>query len=896
MTVENTNPIQHFTANGETTVFAISFAVEGKDNIKVTVNGSVVSVNDYIYDALTKAVVFNAAPEDGVEVIVERVTSLDRSINYQTYDNSFRPETLNYDLDRIWHVLQEDKITDAEILGRIKDEIEWRRTHNTEWDLLAQAREKGLFNALKSYMDAIGAMSVPNLFDGITDNVVITEEGVSQRVTNRGLKQAQAELLDALNALSGKVDTNLVTAKDYTDTEKTRAMTEESRLTSALNAETSRAVAAENSIRTLAQSISGGYLTSKDTLAELLTVTGTVGQVAKVMNDGANSGDYRHNGTTWVKGYSPEDAIKTWANANPNFNAQVLLDGTDFNTLTSEGVFFTASQPSAKTMLNLPLEYQLTGALINTIMNKAVQNGIPRYAHQVFRTGLGTAIERYCVNYVWRSWKPILDSDNVYEKIIQAVSNDSIVGIISDQNTKQRDAKKGMVEYTGSGTIIPILTDKEYKVLLGVNKNTGEVVGNFTSSSGSSTTNIEQSKTKALSESLRVKESGIKHFVFYGQSLSVGATATTILSSTQPYQNITFDTGPKMNGSTATATKPLVEDAVSPAPDGGSNRGETPCSGAANTATMLAYRDNGIDPSNNIIFSSTAGRGGTTIAALSKGSSWYSSIFINHVNRAKELVGASYSLPVMAWVQGEQDAANNLDYASYKTALNKLQVDVETDVKAITGQASPIHLLTYQMSYRAISNPQIAQAQYDVANENAKVHLVTPTYIFPHHAGDKVHLTSIGYKWMGAYYGRAYKELVHDNIEPRSLKVLSATVKGAVIKVKFDVPQLPLRIDTTTLAPTTNFGFKVTANGQEVAIKQVRTNNEYAELELYSTPTGELKVRYGLDYLGTGLTILNGGSGNICDSTTETITINGEDKPMFYIAPHFELKVQKLEI
>lgn len=149
---------------------------------------------------------------------------------------------------------------------------------------------------------------------------------------------------------------------------------------------------------------------------------------------------------------------------------------------------------------------------------------------------------------------------------------------------------------------------------------------------------------------------------------------------------------------------------------------------------------------------------------------------------------------------------------------------------------------------------------------------------------------------MGAYYGRAYKELVHDNIEPRSLKVLSATVKGAVIKVKFDVPQLPLRIDTTTLAPTTNFGFKVTANGQEVAIKQVRTNNEYAELELYSTPTGELKVRYGLDYLGTGLTILNGGSGNICDSTTETITINGEDKPMFYIAPHFELKVQKLEI
>lgn len=305
MTVENTNPIQHFTANGETTIFAISFAVEGKDNIKVTVNGSVVSVNDYSYDTLTKAVVFNAAPEDGAEVVVERVTSLDRSINYQTYNNSFRPETLNYDLDRIWHVLQEDKITDAEILGRIKNEIEWRRTHNTEWDLLAQTREQGLFNALKSYMDTIGAMSVPNLFDGITDNVVITEEGVSQRVTNRDLKQQQANLGQALNDLNSIVGGNYEAVRDYIDLEKDRATSQELLLNEAIINETARAIGAENSIRSLAESISGGYITAKATLNELQLVTGTVGQVAKVMDDGLYSGDYYYNGTSWIKGYSP---------------------------------------------------------------------------------------------------------------------------------------------------------------------------------------------------------------------------------------------------------------------------------------------------------------------------------------------------------------------------------------------------------------------------------------------------------------------------------------------------------------------------------------------------------------------------------------------------------------
>lgn len=315
MTVENTNPIQHFTANGETTVFAISFAVEGKDNIKVTVNGSVVSVNDYSYDALTKAVVFNTAPVEGAEVVVERVTSLDRSINYQTYDNSFRPETLNYDLDRIWHVLQEDKITDAEILARIKDEIEWRRTHNTEWDLLAQTREQGLFNALKSYMDAIGAMSVPNLFDGITDNVVITEEGASQRITNRSVNQRINELKDILNNLDGTVDTNLIESKDYTDTERQRAIAMELQIQSNLDSEQTRAVAAEAVLQDQINALGVGNLAYK-TYNAMVADKASIPAKSKVTvtNDGdlTKIGDYQFDGTSFTKSiYDPVTQVKT---------------------------------------------------------------------------------------------------------------------------------------------------------------------------------------------------------------------------------------------------------------------------------------------------------------------------------------------------------------------------------------------------------------------------------------------------------------------------------------------------------------------------------------------------------------------------------------------------------
>lgn len=146
MTVENTKPIQHFIANGTTKAFAINFAVEGKDNIKVTVNDTVVSVDDYSYDALINSVVFNTAPVNSVEITIERVTSLERSITYQTYDNSFRPEILNYDLDRIWHVLQEMGALNDIFNNNVKDLNEYVDSLNdeTKAQFLAEIQKQGV--------------------------------------------------------------------------------------------------------------------------------------------------------------------------------------------------------------------------------------------------------------------------------------------------------------------------------------------------------------------------------------------------------------------------------------------------------------------------------------------------------------------------------------------------------------------------------------------------------------------------------------------------------------------------------------------------------------------------------------------------------------------------------
>lgn len=336
MTVENTNPIQHFTANGETTTFAINFSVEGKSNLKVTANSLTISVNEYSYDVLTNSVVFNVAPVLDTEIAIERITTLERSINYQTYDNSFRPETLNYDLDRIWHVLQEDHITDAEILARIKDEIEWRKSHDTEFDLLAQAREGNLFNALKSYMDTIGAMSVPNLFDGITDNVVITEDGVSQRITNRGVKQSIADLEQALNDA-------VEASASSVDAERVRAISVEASLTTQITDETSRAIGIEQSLQTQVNSLGVGnkaYKTYADMTADTLNIPAKSKVTVTNDADTTQNGDYQFDGTTFTKSiYDPLVQAKAYADANKVFKPSIISTSIDFNTLKTYGLY-----------------------------------------------------------------------------------------------------------------------------------------------------------------------------------------------------------------------------------------------------------------------------------------------------------------------------------------------------------------------------------------------------------------------------------------------------------------------------------------------------------------------------------------------------------------------------
>lgn len=146
MTVENQFPYQSFTANGSQTNFALGFYVDDKNHFEVKKNDQAVSKNDYSYNPGSNSIVFNTTPKSGDVIEVKRDTATERATTYATYNNTFRPETLNKDIDRVWLKLQELGVVD----WILDNKIDSLRAYTDYQD----QQLKTDINNLKSYSDA----------------------------------------------------------------------------------------------------------------------------------------------------------------------------------------------------------------------------------------------------------------------------------------------------------------------------------------------------------------------------------------------------------------------------------------------------------------------------------------------------------------------------------------------------------------------------------------------------------------------------------------------------------------------------------------------------------------------------------------------------------------------
>lgn len=209
MAVPEQTPYIEHTGNGVTTSFSLGFQCESKDHLIVLVDEIEPPIATW---SLTGGnVVFTTAPAAGKKITLQRNTPFNRNAEYQSFNNSFRPQTINIDFDRIWwklqelgvadwlmklyvdrlHQQQEQKINDLK--GYVDDRDDELRAY-----LLEEIRKQGVaLDQLDEYynylMQRLAQIAVDKGWDA---SFVVDASGKSQQEINNLLLKAKDEYVN----------------------------------------------------------------------------------------------------------------------------------------------------------------------------------------------------------------------------------------------------------------------------------------------------------------------------------------------------------------------------------------------------------------------------------------------------------------------------------------------------------------------------------------------------------------------------------------------------------------------------------------------------------------------------------------------------------------------------
>lgn len=514
-----------------------------------------------------------------------------------------------------------------------------------------------------------------------------------------------------------------------------------------------------------------------------------------------------------------------------------------------------------------------------------IQDGLPQ-AKQVAATVASSGVLQYVGS--GPVYPLATDADG---KVIMGYNTDVQKVTAKGLDTQAQDflAGQSQVQYIGSGNVFPWFTDALGAVLLGYDVIKNQVIGPGLGAVSGRTPLIPLAQPVSFAQ--------IMMATLNGQSLSIAARGQPIISTTQPYNHRTYSSaGPRTVPASQNAFGPLFE-----VVDVGADLGETMCSGSANYVTELQARENGatLDTA-SVFFMNAPGVGATAIADLSKGSARYNNYFLPGIQNARALMladGKTFTMPFMLWEQGQEDANNGTTFTAYRDALLQLQADVEADVKSITGQTTPVYLLVGQTN-RTRTNSAIALAQVAATKLSSKIFIVSPSYGFNLPNGlisdDFTHLTGPGYFCYSKYYGRAMKDIL-DGFRPKCLQPISATAVGTTLKVKFDVPYKPLRLDITDIQVATTYGMRVLDTVGTVPLSSISvTAADEVTILLGRALNGAATWRYAIDWSTSGSGLSGGALGNLADSSPLKVTANGNTYPMPNRCVHSEVPIFQL--
>lgn len=208
---EQTPYIEHI-ANGVTTSFALEFECKDKEHLIVLVDNVEPSVGTW--SLVNGAVVFGIAPADGKIISIQRNMPFRRDTNFQSYDNSLRPATINKDFDWIWYKLQELGVADWILGNRIdtlKNYVDDRDDELRAY-LMEEIRKQGVaLDQLDDYYNYLMQRLAQIAVDKGWDASFVVDGDKNQKQIN----EEQRELNNLL--LLGTVSTYIITPETHTD-------------------------------------------------------------------------------------------------------------------------------------------------------------------------------------------------------------------------------------------------------------------------------------------------------------------------------------------------------------------------------------------------------------------------------------------------------------------------------------------------------------------------------------------------------------------------------------------------------------------------------------------------------------------------------------------------------
>lgn len=285
------------------------------------------------------------------------------------------------------------------------------------------------------------------------------------------------------------------------------------------------------------------------------------------------------------------------------------------------------------------------------------------------------------------------------------------------------------------------------------------------------------------------------------------------------------------------------------------------------------------------------GHGMNTIEALMKPVEPYTKFIeeISYAFKKSKERGWEFSVPAVCWMQGESDIVDYPD-TDYKVMFHQMYHNLNSDIKAITGQDNDIRIILYQSNvitkgekYKANNydclEAHTPEMQMELVRDDSLIWASGPVYHYSF-VNESLHIDAISQKRIGYLAAKSILGLLRHKERFRGLVPTQTKIFGNEIHIGFNVPCPPLCFDTISVKKIDHYGFNVINNNNVDIISNVELRQDSVIITCKESPQN-CKIRYAIngEFQKSGWRI--GPRGNLRDSQGKSniITINGKNYP-----------------